>query len=85
MGYCPIRYLPFAKIPPATCILLLTGVSLYSMDILLKTLRLKEGMPTNIIYGLYKDKWNRVWAQNTSDQLIAFKDGKIEKKYNFRE
>jgi hypothetical protein len=46
-----------------------------------KNFTVKEGMPTNIYYGLYKDKWNRVWAQSTSDQLIAFKDGEIEKKY----
>ncbi|MGB4820332.1 MAG: histidine kinase [Saprospiraceae bacterium] len=46
-----------------------------------KNFTVKEGMPTNIYYGLYKDKWNRVWAQSTSDQLIAFKDGEIEKIY----
>lgn len=56
------------------------GVSVFNGHTF-KNFTVKEGMPTNIIYGLYKDKWNRVWAQNTSDQLIAFKDGKIEKKY----
>lgn len=49
-----------------------------------KNFTVKEGMPTNIYYGLYKDKWNRVWAQSTSDQLIAFKDGEIEKFINFQ-
>ncbi|MBK6352483.1 MAG: histidine kinase [Saprospiraceae bacterium] len=56
------------------------GVSVFNGHTF-KNFTVKEGMPTNIIYGLYKDKWNRVWAQNTSDQLIAFKDGKIEKNY----
>ncbi|MFZ1517088.1 MAG: histidine kinase [Saprospiraceae bacterium] len=56
------------------------GVSVFNGHTF-KNFTVKEGMPTNIIYGLYKDKWNRVWAQNTSDQLIAFKDGKIIKKY----
>lgn len=46
-----------------------------------KNFTVKEGMPTNIYYGLYKDKWNRVWAQSTSDQLIAFKDGEISNNY----
>lgn len=42
-----------------------------------KNFTVKEGMPTNIYYGLYKDKWNRVWAQSTSDQIISFKNGNI--------